>query len=125
MASEQYHALMAARPGGNVDHTDPIEVVREKMHAIHPNAASPGTIVEPVDLGGIEAKWIFLPEHRESPRVVLHVHGGAFVSTVIDHYLMTIDEMHHAIDREFRKAGIEIEPSEGTSALYQPSMMMA
>ncbi len=88
MASEQYHALMAALPGGDVHHEDPIEIVREKMHAIHPNAASPGTVVEPVELDGIEAKWIYLPEHRDSPRVVLHVHGGAFVSTVIDHYLM-------------------------------------
>ena len=57
------------------------------MHAIHPNAASPGTIVESALLDGIEAKWIFTAENAESDRVVMHVHGGAFVSTVIDHYL--------------------------------------
>lgn len=87
MASKAHDDLMAAIPGGNVDHNDPIEVVREKMHAIHPNAASPGTIVEPVDLDGIEAKWIYTPENKDSERIVMHVHGGAFVSTVIDHYL--------------------------------------
>jgi len=87
MASEQHDAVMAAIPGGDVDHNDPIDVVREKMHAIHPNAASPGTIVESALLDGIEAKWIFTPENAESDRVVMHVHGGAFVSTVIDHYL--------------------------------------
>lgn len=87
MASQEHDALMAAIPGGNVDHNDPVEVVREKMHAIHPTSASPGTIVEDVDLDGIEAKWIFTPENANSDRVVLHVHGGAFVSTVIDHYL--------------------------------------
>ncbi len=87
MASEQHDAVMAAIPGGNVDHNDPVDVVREKMHAIHPNAASPGTIVESVDLDGIEAKWIYTPENADSDRVVMHVHGGAFVSTVIDHYL--------------------------------------
>ena len=87
MASKQHDAVMAAIPGGDVDHEDPIDVVREKMHAIHPNAASPGTIVESVDLDGIEAKWIYTPENADSDRVVMHVHGGAFVSTVIDHYL--------------------------------------
>ncbi|MEM9174589.1 MAG: alpha/beta hydrolase fold domain-containing protein [Myxococcota bacterium] len=87
MASEQHDAVMAAIPGGDVDPADPIEVVREKMHAIHPGAASPGTIVTPVDLGGIEAKWICTEENADSDRIVLHVHGGAFVSTVIDHYL--------------------------------------
>jgi monoterpene epsilon-lactone hydrolase len=87
MASKEYEALMAAIPGGNVDANDPIEIVREKMHSIHPNSASPSTTVEAVDLDGIEAKWIFTPENRDSDRVILHVHGGAFVSTVIDHYL--------------------------------------
>lgn len=87
MASKEYDALMSAIPGGNVDHNDPIDVVREKMHSIHPNSASPGTIVEALDLDGIEAKWIITPENAESERVILHVHGGAFVSTVIDHYL--------------------------------------
>lgn len=87
MASKQHDAVMAAIPGGDVDAADPVEIVREKMHAIHPNAASPGTIVEPALLDGIEAKWIYTPENADSDRVVLHVHGGAFVSTVIDHYL--------------------------------------
>lgn len=87
MASKQHDALMAAIPGGNVDPNDPLEIVREKMHSIHPTSASPGTIVEAVDLDGIEAKWIITPENQDSDRVVLHVHGGAFVSTVIDHYL--------------------------------------
>ncbi len=88
MPSEQYKALMSALPGGNVDASDPIPVVREKMHAIHPKAASPGTLVEPADLNGIEAKWIATPENAKSERIVMHVHGGAFVSTVVDHYLM-------------------------------------
>lgn len=87
MASKEHDALMAAIPGGNVDPNDPVEIVREKMHAIHPNAASPGTIVEPIDLDGVEAKWIYTEANADSDRVVLHVHGGAYVSTVIDHYL--------------------------------------
>jgi acetyl esterase/lipase len=87
MASKEHDALMAAIPGGNVDPNDPVEVVREKMHAIHPNSARRGTTVEETVLGGIEAKWIYTEENKDSDRVVIHVHGGAFVSTIIDHYL--------------------------------------
>ena len=88
MASEQYDALMAKIPGQDVDANDPVDVVREKMHAIHPTAAPPGTIVEPDSLDGLDAKWVHTPDNAESDRIVLHVHGGAFVSTVVDHYLM-------------------------------------
>lgn len=87
MASKQYEDLMAMIPGGNVDANDPIAIVRAKMHAIHPNSARPGTLVEAIDLDGIEAKWIIAPTSQNSERVILHVHGGAFVSTVVDHYL--------------------------------------
>lgn len=87
MASTKYERLMAAIPGGNVDPLDPVDVVREKMHAIHPNSASPGTVVESADLDGIDAKWIYTSENADSDRIVMHVHGGAFVSTIIDHYL--------------------------------------
>jgi monoterpene epsilon-lactone hydrolase len=87
MASRQYHELMAAIPDAGVDASDPIDLVREKMHAIHPTTASPGTIIEAADLEGIEARWIYTPENKNSERVILHVHGGAFVSTIIDHYL--------------------------------------
>jgi len=87
MASRQYHELMEAIPDAGVDASDPIDLVREKMHAIHPTTASPGTIIEAADLEGIEARWIYTPENKNSERVILHVHGGAFVSTIIDHYL--------------------------------------
>ena len=87
MASQEFERLMSAMPDCNVDHRDPVEVVREKMHAIHPTSASPTTLVEADSLDGIEAKWIATPENATSDRIVMHVHGGAFVSTVIDHYL--------------------------------------
>jgi acetyl esterase/lipase len=98
MPSEEYEVLMRALPGGNVDPDDSIPVVREKMHAIHPNAASPGTLVEPASLNGIEAKWITTPQNANSERIVMHVHGGAFVSTVIDHYLMYGEHMSRHIE---------------------------
>jgi monoterpene epsilon-lactone hydrolase len=87
MASKEHDALIGAIPDGLVDANDPVAVVREKMHALHPTTAGPGTLVENVRYAGIEARCIFVPEHSDSHRLVLHVHGGAFVSTHVDHYL--------------------------------------
>ena len=87
MASKQYEALMKALPPAQPLHTDAPEVVREKMHAIHPTTCRKSTIVEKTEIGGIEACWIATPENANSDRVVIHIHGGAFVSTVIQHYL--------------------------------------
>ncbi|MDG2304494.1 MAG: alpha/beta hydrolase [Candidatus Binatia bacterium] len=98
MASEEFNAVMKIIPASNVDHEDPIDIVRKKMHAIHPNSASPETHVEPVDLDGIDAKWIATPGNEASDRVVLHVHGGAFVSTVIDHYLQYGEHLSRHIE---------------------------
>jgi len=87
MASREYEAFMGAMPPGQPVYTDPPEVVREKMHAIHPTSCDPSTSLEETDLGGIEATWIATPENAASDRVLMHVHGGAFVSTIVQHYL--------------------------------------
>jgi monoterpene epsilon-lactone hydrolase len=87
MASKEYEALLGALPPGQPSHLDPPEVVREKMHAIHPTSCSASTQVVEVELNGIEGSWIATPENVDSDRVVLHVHGGAFVSTLVQHYL--------------------------------------
>lgn len=87
MASKEFEALLGALPPDGPSHTDPPEVVREKMHAIHPTSCSPETQVEWVELDGIQAAWIATPENVESDRIVMHVHGGAFVSTEVQHYL--------------------------------------
>ena len=98
MASKQHDALMGAIPGGNVDANDPIEIVREKMHAIHPSSARRGMAIEETSLDGIEAKWITSSDCQTSDRVLLHVHGGAFVSTVIDHYLDYGEHLSRHVD---------------------------
>jgi acetyl esterase/lipase len=87
MASREYEAFMGAMPPGQPSHADPPEVVREKMHAIHPTSCHPSTLVEETEIGGIEARWIATPENAERDRILIHVHGGAFVSTIIQHYL--------------------------------------
>lgn len=93
MASAEYEAFIKAFTGTLVDHTDPVDVVLEKMHAIHPTSCRETTRVEPVEIGGIEASWIATPENLDSDRVLIHVHGGAFVSTIVQHYLDYGDRM--------------------------------
>ncbi|MEE8164715.1 MAG: hypothetical protein V3T64_04030, partial [Myxococcota bacterium] len=81
MASKQFEAVLSTFPPGQPSHLDPPEIVREKMHAIHPTSCSETTLVENTELDGIEATWIATPENADSDRIVMHVHGGAFVST--------------------------------------------
>jgi len=87
VASKEYEALMRALPPAQPLYSDPPEVVREKMHAIHPTRCSASTLVEDAEFGGIESRWIATPENADSDRVLIHIHGGAFVSTIIQHYL--------------------------------------
>lgn len=87
MASREFEALLDALPPGQPSHADPPEVVRQKMHAIHPTTCSPETHLEWHALDGIPAVSIAVPEHRDSDRVIFHVHGGAFISTELQHYL--------------------------------------
>lgn len=97
MASREFEALLSALPPGRPSHADPPELVREKMHAIHPTSCGAETHVEWLELDGIPAVSIATPENRDSDRVVFHVHGGAFVSTELQHYLDYGEHLsHHA-----------------------------
>ena len=87
MASEQYKKLMSLMPGGNVDHMDPVETVRSKMHAIHPTSASPGTwveAIEDVDLDDLnpESLWKFRVRGFGPLLVAMDTHGGSLYSRV-------------------------------------------
>jgi epsilon-lactone hydrolase len=87
MASREYEQLRKVLKPGLAIPSDPPELVREKMHRIHP-LKYPGDVrVERTTLGGVDAAWVDTPESAGSTRVLLHVHGGAFVSTGVDHYI--------------------------------------
>lgn len=87
MASPEYEKLRKVLKPGLADPGDPPERVREKMHRIHPTAFPDDVGVEETSLGGVEAAWVATPESEGSTRVLLHVHGGAFVSTGVPHYI--------------------------------------
>jgi monoterpene epsilon-lactone hydrolase len=86
MASREYEELRKVLQPGLAIPDDPWPTVREKMHAIHPTQYPDDVEVERLELGGVACAWVATPE-SEADRVVLHVHGGAFVSTGIVHYL--------------------------------------
>src|SRR5262249_5181074 len=67
--------------------SDPPELVREKMHRIHPTKYPDDVKVHHAIHSGVDAAWVDTPESAGSTRVLLHVHGGAFVSTGVEHYI--------------------------------------
>jgi monoterpene epsilon-lactone hydrolase len=87
MASPEYARLLEALKPGLAVPGDPPDLVREKMHRIHPTRVPDDAAVERTTLGGVEAAWVDTPASAGSDRVLLHVHGGAFVSTGIEHYI--------------------------------------
>jgi len=87
MASPEYEQLRKVLKPGLAIPSDPPELVREKMHRIHPTKVPGDVEVEATTLGGVAAAWVGTPESVDSTRVLLHVHGGAFVSTGVEHYI--------------------------------------
>jgi len=102
MASREYEQLRKVLKPGLAIPTDPPELVREKMHRIHPTQFPADVKVAHTTLGGVHAAWVDTPEsapqvsrsepkasedHEAKTRVLLHVHGGAFVSTGVEHYI--------------------------------------
>jgi acetyl esterase/lipase len=86
MASPEFQQLRKFLKPGLADPADPPQLVREKMHRIHPTQLPADVRVVPATLGGVPAAWVETPESAGSARVLLHVHGGAFVSTGLEHY---------------------------------------
>ncbi len=87
MASPEFEQLRKMLKPGLAVASDPYELVREKMHAIHPTAHGGDVVVDRLDLGGVAAAWVSTPEARGEDRSLVFVHGGAFVSTGIEHYV--------------------------------------
>ena len=87
MASDEYEQLRATLEPGLAVAEDDTLLVREKMTAVHPTAVPDDARVERVDLAGVPCAWVTTPEVEGSPRVVLHVHGGAFVAGLLEHYI--------------------------------------
>jgi acetyl esterase/lipase len=87
MASPEYEQLRKVLKPGLAIPSDPPELVREKMHRIHPTKYPDDVKVHHAIHGGVDTAWVDTPESESSTRVLLHVHGGAFVSTGVEHYI--------------------------------------
>ncbi len=86
-ASDEWQALRAALQPGLADAADPLDVVREKLLAVHPTDYADDVSVQRRELGGVPAAIIATPETEGREPLVMMVHGGAFVATGIDHYI--------------------------------------
>jgi len=87
LPSAEYETLRRSLKPGLAVPSDGVDVVREKMHAIHPTQVPADARVERFELAGVACARVETPERGDSDRVVLWVHGGAFVSTGLEHYV--------------------------------------
>lgn len=85
--SEAYQALRAALQSGLANPEDPVALVREKMHAIHPTEYPDDVSVEHFVWNHVAVASVQTPELDDRDSAVMMVHGGAFVSTDISHYI--------------------------------------
>ena len=86
MPSPEYPAVVAALPVGWPDPKDSIEVVRGKFAEVGGGPLEADVRVEKTSLGGGAAAWVSTPESVKD-RVLLHIHGGAFVSGSSEDFL--------------------------------------
>ena len=87
MASKEYAKVRELFKPGLAIASDPTMLVREKMTATHPTA-KPKDIIERLEtIAGVPCAWVTTPDAGDTDRVVLLVHGGAFVSTKLPHYI--------------------------------------
>jgi len=87
MPSAEFAALRRSLKPGLAVASDDVRLVREKMEAVHPTAVPADARVERLELAGLECAWVDVPACQAGDRVVLFVHGGAFVSTGLEHYV--------------------------------------
>ncbi len=96
MASPEFEELRKVLKPGLAVASDPSERVREKMHAIHPTQHGADVSIERLELGGVAAAWISTPQAEGEDRAMVFVHGGAFVSTGIPHYVPYAERLSRA-----------------------------
>lgn len=85
--SENYQQLRAALSPGLANPADSLEEVRQKMHAIHPTTIPEDAEVTALQVDSIRTVSVQTPAVRHRDSAVMMVHGGAFVSTQIPHYI--------------------------------------
>ena len=86
MPSAEYEALVSQLGSGFADPEDSLEEVRRKFAGTGGAPPPPDTSVERTELDGLDAAWASAPG-SDPERVLLHVHGGAFVSGSAGEYL--------------------------------------
>jgi acetyl esterase/lipase len=87
MASPRFEALLAALKEPLVHPDDPLEVARQKLEAVHGHPIRDDTRVMWTQLAGVRCAWVETPESADTERVLLLLHGGAWIAAGGDGYL--------------------------------------
>jgi acetyl esterase/lipase len=87
MASREYEALLTALKDPMFPPDDPLEVARAKLEAVHGHPVKKDTEIEWTELGGARCAWVETPQARDTGRILLLCHGGAYIAAGGDGYL--------------------------------------
>ena len=87
MPSTRYLAFLNALKGDLVDASDPLDVARARLEAMHGHPVRADTHVEWNADGTVRTAWVIADEAKSSSRVLLLCHGGAFIAAGGDGYL--------------------------------------
>ncbi len=94
--SREYDAFVAAMQGDVFTADESLETSREKLEAVHGHPVSGDVSVEWVDLGGVRCAWVDAPEAKDTARVLLLCHGGAYIAAGGDGYLFYAEMLSRA-----------------------------
>ncbi|MEO1936081.1 MAG: alpha/beta hydrolase fold domain-containing protein [Myxococcales bacterium] len=87
MPSKEYRTFLDAVKGSLVDAGDSTEVARAKLEAMHGHPIKPSTRVDWIESGPVRRAIIVAEQAKDTERILVLFHGGAFIAAGGDGYL--------------------------------------
>ncbi|HIG69121.1 MAG TPA: alpha/beta hydrolase [Myxococcales bacterium] len=98
MPSKEYRAFLDAVKGRLVDVGDSTEVARAKLEAMHGHPIKPSTRVDWIESGPVRRAMIVAEEAKDTERILVLFHGGAFIAAGGDGYLFYAEALSKYCD---------------------------
>ena len=98
MPSKEYRAFLDAVKGRLVDVGDSTEVARAKLEAMHGHPIKPSTRVDWIESGPVRRAMIVAEEAKDTDRILVLFHGGAFIAAGGNGYLFYAEALSKYCD---------------------------
>jgi len=87
MPSKEYRTFLDSVKGNLVDEGDSTKVARAKLEAMHGHPIKPDTRVDWIESGPVRRAMIVAEEAKNTQRILVLFHGGAFIAAGGDGYI--------------------------------------